>query len=431
MKQMRLHKIDQLDATIAIPGSKSYSARSLMIAALCEGTTTLHSVSNSNDTKAMMAALRQLHVAMTEDGSTVTVTGWGKSRPSIVTDINIGPAGTPARFLIALAATLPNSDIIIRGNEQMNSRPIGPLVDAVRSLGVDIQYLGKEGCPPVRIRTQTEIKSATVSLDGSISSQYFSALMLIAPALPNGLSIEVATTLTSQSYVDMTAETIRLFGATVDAEPGKKYTVSGSYKPREYTVEADATGAMNFLGFAAISGGRITISNLPKNSLQGDVLLVDMLEKMGCNVSGDDRSITVSSMQKTLHGVTFDMNLLPDSALVAGVVAAFADSASKLIGLATLKHKETDRLKALSEQLLKLDAPAEVGDDYIIVTPTKQLPTCPVIDTYDDHRVAMAFAIVCAKGDIVINDPDVVSKSFPQFWETLRQCSVTMEEIDG
>lgn len=431
MKKLKLNAKGPVNARITIPGSKSYTARALVAAALADGTTRLHHVSNSDDSRVMINALKQMGVKIEQAGTTVVVQGWGAKLPSVNTEINVGPAGTPARFLIALCALLPNSDIVISGNAQMNSRPVGPLVEALRSLGADITYLGKEGCPPVRIETNNALFGESVQLDGSISSQFFSALMLIAPALADGLHILVDGPLTSASYVAMTAQTMQQFGAVVDADHGKSYAVSGSYSAQhDYSIEADASGAMNFLGLAAISNGSVTITNLPLTSLQGDMQFVEMLKLMGCDTSGNEREVSVS-MSGALRAVNFNMIELPDSGLAAGVVAAFADGATTLTGLSTLKHKETDRLKALSEQLARIGSDSNPTDDAITIKPISKYPDqTPLIATYDDHRVAMAFALVSGRHDIIIEDPHVVSKSFPEFWDTLRECGIEIEELD-
>ncbi len=432
MKKILLHQLGKpLNAKVSIPGSKSYTGRGLIAAALSNGTSILTHVSDSNDSRSLIAALEQLGVGIEINGSTVTVTGFGQKLPSLTAHINVGPAGAPSRFLIALCATLPHSDITISGNDQLNRRPVGPLVEALRELGADISYEGLEGCTPVRIRTGARLIGTSVELDGSISSQYFSALMLIAPALEQGLTIKVKNTLTSKSYVDMTAQTIEHFGAKVKSNNTTSYTVTGSYTAQDYTIEADGSGAMNLLGLCAVAGGQLTITNLPAHSLQGDMEFIDMLVSMGCRRL-DTEGVTIVS-EESLIGGNFDFILMPDSAMAASVVAAFSDGTTTLTGLGTLKHKESDRLLATAEQLDRLGVKATTTDSSITISPSETADnthtTPPTIATYDDHRIAMAFAIAAGKTDIVIEDPDVVGKSFPEFWDTLKSCGFVIEEL--
>lgn len=422
-----LHKTGPIGAEITIPGSKSFSHRALLAAVLSPGTTLLHQVSDSDDTQTLIAALIQLGAGIRQSDNVLQVQGWGNQLPKVSARLDVGPAGTPARFLTALAGMLPHSEIEIHGNERMNTRPIGPLVEALRQLNIQIAYLGQAGSTPIRITTGNEITHSRVTLEATASSQFISGLMLTAPVLKHGLTIELKGTRASASYLAMTETVIRDFGGTVKQGPSSITVAPGYGGNPNYAIEADASGAINFFGLAACAGGEIAVTNLNANSQQGDMQALDILEAMGCQrfESGSGVGLRSSGL---LRGVTAVLANLPDAALALGVTAACARGTSRFSGLATLNTKESNRLDVLGDELQQLGCSTVTTPDNITIEPGPPSSKKLRFATYDDHRVAMAFAIGCTRRDVIIVDAEVVSKSFPGFWGVLKQCGVELEE---
>ena len=418
-----------ITATVEVLGSKSYTNRALIIAALASGTSKLSSASISADSEAMTSALRLLGVSIEEQstphGVTLTVEGTGGALTPYHGEINVGPAGTTMRFLTALCAGIPGIDVVLSGSERMHVRTIKELVTTLRALGAEIDYLGLEGCPPLRIRSKTHLKGGTIPMDGTVSSQFISAILLTAPLNTGKLSIEIESEQISQSYIDMTLQSMRDFGVEISNESYKRYSYAAGqkYKPQELAIEGDASGASYLWGIAAISGGKVTVKNINPRSAQGDIHFPEALMRMGCSVSSDARSITVVGA-KTLKGIDIDLSNMPDVAQTLAVVAAFAKGTTVLRGLSTLPGKETDRIAALHTELAKVCISSETGPDYLIVHGGE--PAGARIATYEDHRMAMSFAMMAAKiPGIEIEEPHVVEKSFPTFWETLHSIGIS------
>ncbi len=413
-------------ATVKAPGSKSYTNRALLTAAMATGTSRLTYSSPSTDSEALIAALRALGVSITEkstssdEGPVLEIEGCRGKFVPYRGEIDVGPAGTTMRFLCALCAAIPRADIILRGSERMHARPIGDLVSALRHLGATIDYIGTEGCPPLRIHSESPLTGGAVQMNGSISSQFISALLLTAPLHAEPLTVEIEGEQISKSYIDMTLQSIADFGVTVVNSSYQRYGCEAGqgYWSRQYAIEGDASGASYLWAIAALSGGEITVENVNPLSAQGDIKFPELLARMGCSVSQTERSITVKGSSK-LRAIEVDMSLMPDTAQTLAVIAACAEGSTTIRGLSTLRVKETDRLAALHTELAKLGIDSETGSDYIVVHGGE--PQGARIATYDDHRMAMAFAVLGARiSGMVIEEPHVVSKSFPSFWDVLK-----------
>ena len=415
---------------VEVPGSKSYTNRALVTASLATGITTITSASMSNDSDAMINALRLLGVSIEEakmpNGSTLVVEGYGGAFTPYHGEIDVGPAGTTMRFLTALCAGIPGIDVILRGSERMHARPIHELVTALRGLGAEIEYKGSEGCPPLRIHSRAHLKGGTVEMNGSVSSQFISALLLTAPLHTGKLSIEIQGEQISKPYIDMTIQSVGDFGVTILNDKYARYTCAAgqSFKPKQFQVEGDASGASYLWGIAAISGGRVTVKNINPRSAQGDIHFPEVLARMGCSVSSDARSITVTGT-KNLTAIDIDMSSMPDTAQTLAVIAACARGTTTIRGLSTLRVKETDRITALHNELKKIGISSETGPDFLVVH--GGAPIGARIKTYDDHRMAMSFAMLASRfTGIEIEEPHVVEKSFPNFWGIVQDFGLTV-----
>jgi 3-phosphoshikimate 1-carboxyvinyltransferase len=410
---------------VQIPGSKSYTNRALIIASLTSGETQLRGASLSNDSEALIHALRCLGVDITlQDGNTIHVQGGIRKLRPFCGVLDLGPAGTAMRFLTALCAAIPGADVVLQGSSRMHQRPIYALVETLRQAGATIDYLGTTGCPPVRIYSAQELSGEKLSIDSSTSSQFISSLALLAPLFRNGLSLELVGEPTSTSYIDMTLQSIRDFGVSIEHNEYRRIAVRAgqNYLSRSYQIEGDASGASYLWGIAALTGRSVTVENINQTSAQGDVQFPRLLEQMGCSVDVTPNAITVTGPSK-LRAIEADMERMPDTAQTLAVVAACAEGTSVMRGLKTLKVKETDRINAMQRELIKVGVQSEVGPDYLVVHGGK--PAGAQVATYEDHRMAMSFAMLGALiPDIVIEEPEVVAKSFPNFWEIVRQLGI-------
>lgn len=412
---------DPLVANVRIPGSKSFTNRALICAILADEDSKLVGASNSFDSRLLISALRQLGANIRTCEDHLCISG-GSLRPFSGT-IDVGPAGTTMRFLTALCALTPGTDVEIRGSHRMHQRPIGALVNGLTQLGADIEHVETPGCPPLRIRGKS-LSGGTVHMDGSTSSQFLTALLLTAPLLPDGLRLEVSGEIVSESYLNMTAETMRAFGVDVSHPDERTWVVNPGqkYRATEYEVEADLTGATYFAGLAAINGGTIQIHPVRNDSTQGDVQFSEILKKMDCVITHTGDVLIVSGPEK-LCAITADLSLLPDAAQTLAVVAACAEGTSRITGLSTLRDKECDRIEAIQSELKKLDISTRSGPDWIEID--GGIPkTGQIISTFDDHRMAMAFSLISGRTAVTIDHPHVVRKSFPDFWKMLRQCGI-------
>ncbi|HLF15181.1 MAG TPA: 3-phosphoshikimate 1-carboxyvinyltransferase [Bacteroidota bacterium] len=400
---------------IELPPSKSYTQRALIAASLADGESIIRNPSRSSDSLTMIEALRKFGIAIVDEGHSLTVRGGGGILRGGERTIDVGNAGTCMRFLSALAALAPGTTTLT-GDGEMLKRPVLGLVRALRDAGADASCADR--CPPVTVRGGN-LAGGRVSLDASESSQFLSALLLVAPYSTGPLEIVVAGTLTSAPYIAMTLSVMRDFsvdcghvGAVYRLEHPRRYAA------REYTVEPDVSSATFFGAAAAITGCTVTIPGVRRDTLQGDIAFFTILREMGCAVVFRDRELVITG--GILRGVRTDMNALPDSVPALAVTAAFASTPTTVTNVSHLRHKETDRLRALANELNRIGASATVAPAGIDILPGR-LRGCE-IETYNDHRIAMSFAVAGLKADgMRILNPGCVAKSFPGFWAQLEK----------
>lgn len=390
-----------IETSLQITGSKSESNRLLILKALFPEIN-IQNLSNSDDTKLMLAALASNNK-----------------------EINIGHAGTTMRFLTSYFAVKPNSEIILTGSERMQERPIKILVDALRSLGAKIEYVKNEGFPPLKI-TGTKLTANTVKIDGSVSSQYISSLLLIAPTLENGLTIEFEGKITSIPYIEMTLSLLNELGVSTKFE-GQLINVAptSTIKNTEFTVESDWSSASYAYSFVALSeNGKISIASYKKNSLQGDAVLKEIYQQFGVKTTFEGHTLHLEKIPNFQQptSVSFDLVKAPDIAQTIAVTAFGLGVECYMTGLHTLKIKETDRIVALYNELTKLGASVSITDETLKVEAFSGTINSDVhIATYNDHRMAMAFAPLLLKTNINIDDAGVVSKSYPSYWDDFEK----------
>ena len=410
-----------IDATVTLPGSKSYTNRALIIAAMAEGEALLRHALFSDDTDYMAAALRSLGIAVDEDraAETFRVHGGGGRFPVPEATLSIGNAGTAARFLTSYVA-LGNGRYVIDGVERMRQRPIQPLLDGLSQLGVDARAARGNGCPPVLVDAHG-LPGGVARMRGDISSQYFSSILMAAPLSQEGVTLEVEGDLVSKPYVDMTASTMSAFGATMTNEAYRRFHVPGGqqYRARSYDIEPDASGASYFFAAAAVTGGRVRVEHLGHGSAQGDLGFVQVLERMGCTVT-QTAAYTEVHGPPQLRGVDADMCDISDTAQTLAAIAPFADGPVAIRNIAHVRDKETDRVAAMAAELRRLSLRVDERPDGLTVHPGPLRPA--TIETYDDHRMAMSFAVTGLNvPGLRIKDPGCVSKTFPDFWERWQQ----------
>jgi 3-phosphoshikimate 1-carboxyvinyltransferase len=405
------------DVTVTVPGSKSFTNRALLIAALAQGRSTLTGALRSDDTRHMAAALRSLGIAIAEtesaDSTRFTIDGQGGSFPVAEATLDIGASGTAARFLTA-ALTLGHGRYTLDGTARMRQRPIAPLLDALAQLGATAYSREGTGCPPVVVEAHG-LPGEYCRVRGDLSSQYLSALLMVAPYAGGGATIEVEGELVSRPYIGMTAAIMRDFGAEV-IEDGPRYLVPPArYRAREYAIEPDASSASYFFAAAAVTGGTVRVAGLGRDALQGDLAFLDVLEQMGCTVERGDDAITVRGPAQ-LSGIEMDMRAIPDTGQTLAAIAPFANGPVIMHGLAVTRHHETDRLSAVAAELRRLGGHVEEREDGLTIFPSALRGG--TVATYDDHRMAMSFALIGLRvPGILIADPGCVAKTFPDFFE--------------
>ena len=410
-----------VDATIEVPGSKSYTNRALLVAALANGRSTLTGALFSDDTRYMCEALRKLGVQIEADEAQATfhVNGNGGDIPVESTQLYIGNSGTTSRSLVSYVS-LGHGKFVIDGDEPMRrSRPISDLLNALTQIGVAARSQFDNGHLPVIVQANG-LKGGKTRLDASKSSQFLTSLLLIAPYAKNDMEIEVVGTLKTP-YIDITTSVMDAFSVTVVNNTYRHFRIAGqqSYQPREYQIEPDASSASYFFAAAALTGGRVKVKHLHLNSVQGDVQFVRVLEEMGCHVSADTDGIEVIGPER-LHGIDVDMNALSDTALTLAAIAPFADSKTIIRNIEHTRWQETDRIHAMVTELRKLGVSVVEHRDGVEIMPAPIVPVA--IDTYRDHRVAMAFSLIGLRvPGIQICDPGCVSKTFPRFFRVLRR----------
>ncbi|KAH7519592.1 hypothetical protein FEM48_Zijuj08G0053300 [Ziziphus jujuba var. spinosa] len=432
-----LQPIKEISGTITLPGSKSLSNRILLLAALSEGTTVVDNLLDSEDIHYMLGALRTLGLNVEEDrgNKRAIVEGCGglfpvakESKDEV--QLFLGNAGTAMRPLTAaVTAAGGNSSFVLDGVPRMRERPIGDLVVGLKQLGADVDCFLGTNCPPVRVIGKGGLPGGKVKLSGSISSQYLTALLMAAPLALGNVEIEIIDKLISVPYVEMTLKLMERFGVSVQHNGSwDRFFVQGGQKyksPGSAYVEGDASSASYFLAGAAVTGGTVTVEGCGTSSLQGDVKFAEVLEKMGAKVTWTETSVTVTGPRRDasrrghLKAIDVNMNKMPDVAMTLAVVALFADGPTAIRDVASWRVKETERMIAICTELRKLGATVEEGPDYCIITPPEKL-NVTAIDTYDDHRMAMAFSLAaCGDVPVTINDPGCTRKTFPDYFEVL------------
>ncbi len=406
-------------AGVVVPGSKSITQRALVAAALARGESRLFGPLTSEDTEYTAVALTEMGIVIIRDSDCWRVVGGHGRIKAPAGEIFLGNNGTATRILTSIAA-LGAGEIIITGNERLRQRPIAPLVAALRGWGVDI-VCAENGCPPVTLNA-SGIPGGLTSLAPGLSSQYLSSLLLASPCCREEAEIRVEGEVLSRPYVRMTLRVMEQFGAGVEAAADlSRFTVAPSgYEPRDYLIEGDASSASYFWAAAAVTGGRVRVENVPRDSMQGDTAVVDILARMGCGVERGEDGITVTAPEE-LHGVEVDMGDCPDVVPTVAVVAALARGETKIGNIAHLRVKECDRLAVMARELARIGVETREGDDFLVVR-GKGRGTLPrghaTVETYDDHRIAMSFAVAgLVVPGVGISDETCVGKSFPDFWQ--------------
>lgn len=415
---LKIPKITAVKGQVILPGSKSLSNRALLVSSLASGSTRLLNLLKSDDTARMMEALKALKVEVRSNTSFVEVTGKGGPFDEGLNELtlNLGNAGTAMRPLCA-ALAVSDGVFTLTGEPRMFERPIGPLIEALKSMGCNIEYLNNDGFPPVQIRG-SRVKKHQVTIDGSTSSQFISALLMAAP-ICGGLEINVQGDLISKPYVDLTISLIEKFGAKVKRNGYNTFTVDGGgyASPEVYLIESDATSATYFAAAAAING-ELELFGLPLDSVQGDFRFFEVLKSMGAKVSYSEHAVTVKS--GTLKGIEIDMNAMPDAAMTLVPLSLYTKEEIVIKNIASWRVKETDRIEAMATQMRKLGVKVQCGDDYIALDASSTNEESPVFDTYNDHRMAMCMSLVAFNRDIVINNPEVINKTFPTYFNLLN-----------
>lgn len=405
-----------IHATLHLPGSKSITNRALICAALARGESVLRCASDSDDTALLCNGLNQLGVLVRRHGSDLIVSGTGGQLYAPKFPIPVGNAGTTFRFLLSLAA-LAHGTTLFETHERMAERPIADLLGALTSLGVRVEEKGVG-----RYAVQGGgLSGGTVGVQASKSSQFLSSLLMVAPFATGSLQIEVEGRLASASYVDLTLHVMQHFGVKVERDDNVRFVVHAghSYRPAQLDVEADASSAGYFFAAAALCGGEVVVNDLSLHSLQPDARFLLVLEEMGCSVDEDDRGIRVNG-DGCPRGIAVDMNAMPDAVPTLAVLAAFASEPTRMSNIAHLRHKESDRIAAIETELRKLGASVRSSDDALEVHPAPLRGG--LIETYNDHRIAMSFALAGLKiPGVEIENPGCVRKSFPGFWNEFEK----------
>lgn len=433
--QLTVTPIKSLDGTVTLPGSKSLSNRCLLLAALSEGSTRVENLLESDDIRYMLEALDALQVPVerdAEDKTAVTVTGQAgpinSPTPEETLELFLGNAGTAMRPLAA-ALCMGNGKFVLDGVPRMRERPIADLIDGLKQLGADVSCVEETGCPPVTI-SASGLKGGSCSISGKMSSQFLSSLLMAAPLIEGEVTISIKDELISAPYVSLTIGLMKKFGVNVriegDMDGTPSFVIGADEKyssPGSILVEGDASSASYFLAGAAITGGTVTVRGCGSESVQGDVAFANVMEQMGATVTWAPESITVTRDPATkLKGVDVDCGKIPDAAMTLAVAALFAEGPTTIRNVYSWRLKETERMKAIVAECTKLGATVEEFEDYCVITPPEGnvVKDNVVIETYDDHRMAMTFSLAACGGvNVIIDDPGCTAKTFPTYFDML------------
>ena len=411
-------KTGPLDATVTAPPSKSYSVRALLLAAMSRGTTTVRNCLDADDTRYALEALRALGFEVTGSIQREVYIGARRTMSANEVPIFIGNAGTAMRFLTGWLAFTPGR-FLLDGEERMRERPIGDLVDVLTQIDAEVEYVDKEGYPPLRIRGKRMRGGFDVTISAETSSQFVSALMLGGATLPDGITLRIAAQ-ASAPYIAITADILQAFGANVTRDGDTIRVRAGHLECAEYTVEGDYSSASYWFAAAAATRGTMRVRGLAIPTAQGDAAFLDILAAMGCAVEVGADAITVTGTG-TLAGGTFDCNATPDIVPTLAAIAPLATSPVEIVNVANLRVKESDRLATVAGELRRLGATVEERADSLLIQPGwNDAPA--TVETHNDHRIAMAFAVAgLARGNVTIAKEQVVTKSYPRFWRTLDE----------
>lgn len=422
MDHLDLSPLSSARGTVRLPGSKSISNRTLLLAALAEGATEIRDLLASDDTDRMLQALAKLGVAVGRTGERdYRVTGAPQGFPNKEADLFLGNAGTAFRPLTA-ALALAGGHYKLSGVPRMHERPIGDLVDGLRQLGADITYLANEGFPPLDIKPAQIRGGGVVRVKGNVSSQFLTALLMALPTTGVETTIEVIGELISKPYIEITLRLMAQFGVEVKRDGWQRFTIPGGRRyisPGTVFVEGDASSASYFLAAGAIGGGPVRVEGVGRNSIQGDVAFAQALEAIGAQITmGENWVEAKAPVRGKLRAFDMDFNHIPDAAMTLAVAALFCDGPCRLTNIGSWRVKETDRIAAMAAELRKVGAMVEEGGDWLRITAPEKLTPNASIDTYDDHRMAMCFSLVALGGvPVRINDPKCTAKTFPEYFD--------------
>lgn len=412
-----IQKSPPVHATVTAPPSKSYSVRALLLAAMAEGTTTVSNCLDADDTRYALEALRTLGFDVAGSLQREIYIGPRRSMSANETPIFVGNAGTAMRFFTGWLAFTPGR-FLLHGEERMHDRPIGDLVETLLQIGAEVEYAGKEGYPPLRIRGKKMRGGFDVTISAETSSQFVSALMIGGATLPDGITLRIST-LASGPYIDITADILTTFGANVTRQGDVIHVRAGKLALREYRVEGDYSSASYWFAAAAATGGTMTVRGLAVPTAQGDAGFLDILKAMGCRIDVGEAIVVTGPEQ--LRGGTFDCNATPDIVPTLAAIAPLASSPVEIVNVGNLRVKESDRLATVTSELRRLGATVEERSDSLLIQPGWSTEPA-VIETHNDHRIAMAFAVAgLARGNVTIGKEQVVTKSYPRFWKTLDE----------
>ena len=428
MKKLKIEPIQSVSGELDIPGSKSISNRVLLIAAMASGNCHIHNLLDSDDVSYMLDALKKLgiNLSLSDDKTQCSVVGnAGLFKNNESLELYLGNAGTAMRPLVA-ALAFSGGEYLLCGEPRMHERPIGDLVESLSQLGVNIQYLNEYGYPPLKIKKSNLSGSDNIFIKGNISSQFLTAILMVAPMLKKRILINIKDELVSKPYIDITLKIMEDFGVKVINYNYKTFEINGNqeYKsPASYYIEGDASSASYFVAAAAISGGTLKINGIGNKSIQGDIGFLDLVEDSGAKIERFDNYVKVTST-KNIHPIDRDLNHIPDAAMTALILGLFSGKKTVIRNIYNWRVKETDRLRAMTHELRKLGAEVVEGKDFIEVSPIQEFNVAE-IETYNDHRMAMCFSLIALSGSsVTIKNPSCVNKTFPNFFDILDSIAI-------